>query len=272
MLLSFSLITLLAGQPATVPWHSLYEKGVQLVQEGRGSEARAALEQALALQSQEGLRLPTEGIRYVDYLPHLYLAAACHMSGAQAAAREHLLRAQNSGVAAKSEAGSRLLAAYELLILGTGSEAAPAKAAAQPPSGPPRYAVYPKKPPLLAEADFRRLQQDVLTGCHLGAGEAERAPWYFHYELGLELEKRGDHQRALDAFVESASRRAQPQHLARIYGVWFMDYLPYFQIARAHARLGNLECARDAFALSRRLGEDPEKNRDFAELRALLKE
>jgi len=260
----------LLAQPAGVSWYAPYEKGVQLVQEGQGAQARTALEQALGLRSEEGLRLPTEGIRYVDYLPHLYLAVACHMAGDAAAAREHLSAAQRSGTAAKSEAGSRLLAAYEMLILGAQVEAAPAKA--PPAAERPRYAIYAKKPPLLADAEFRRLQQDVLTRCHLGSGEAERAPWYFHYELGLELEKRGDHQRALDAFIESANRRAQPQHLARIYGVWFMDYLPYFQIARAHARLGNLECARDAFALSRRLGEVTEKDRDFAQLRALLKE
>lgn len=271
MLLALTLAVLLGGDPpAAVPWYDHYEKGVQLVQEGRGAEARASLEQALALRDQEGLRLPTESIRYVDYLPHLYLAVACHMGGDAAAAREHLLAAQRSGAAAKSEAGSRLLAAYEMLILGTSPEAPPAQAA--PTAERPRYAVYPRKPLLLADAEFRRLQQDVLTRCRLGSGEAERAPWYFHYELGLELEKRGDHQRALDAFVESASRRAQPQHLARIYGVWFVDYLPYFQIARAHARLGNLECARDAFALSRRLGEVTEKDKDFAEMKALLKE
>lgn len=271
MLLALTLAVLLGGDPpAGVPWYDHYEKGVQRIQEGRGAEARASLEQALALRDQEGLRLPTESIRYVDYLPRLYLAVACHMGGDAAAAREHLLAAQRSGAAAKSEAGSRLLAAYEMLILGSAPEAPPAEAAAA--AERPRYAVYSRKPPLLADTEFRRLQQDVLTRCRLGSQEAERAPWYFHYELGLELEKRGDHQRALDAFLESASRRAQPQHLARIYGVWFMDYLPYFQIARAHARLGNLECARDAFTLSRRLGEVTEKDKDFAELRALLKE
>jgi len=272
MLRAFVLVSLLSALPATVPWYGPYEKGVQLVQEGRGAEARAVLEQALALRAEEGLRLPTEGIRYVDYLPHLYLAAACHMSGDAAVARQQLLAAQRSGVAARSEAGSRLLAAYELLILGAAAEAPASKPAPSPATQRPRYAVYAKKPPLLADAEFRRLQQDVLTRCHLGSGEAEHAPWYFHYELGLALEKRGDHQRALDAFIESASRKAQPQQLARIYGVWFMDYLPYFQIARAHARLGNLECARDAYALSRRLGEASEKDKDFAELKALLKD
>lgn len=272
MLGTFALVGLLAASaPAGLPWYAHYEKGVQLVQDGQGAEARATLERALALRSEEGLRLPTEGIRYVDYLPHLYLAAACHMSGDAAAAREHLAAAQRSGVAARSEAGSRLLAAYELLIRDAGASAT-APETPPPPTEKPRYAVYPRKPPLLADAEFRRLQQEVLTRCRLGSGEAEAAPWYFHYELGLELEKRGDHQRALDAFVESASRKAQPQPLARIYGVWFMDYFPYFQIALAHARLGNLECARDALALSRRLGERSEKEKDFAELRALLKE
>ncbi len=271
--MTLALVVFALAQAAPSPqatWYAQYERGVSLVQEGRGPEARQALEEALALRKGEGLRLPTEGIRYVDYLPHLYLAVACHMAGDAAAAREHLVTAQRSAVARQSEAGSRLLAAYEILILGAPSE--PAGPSPETITVKPRYAVYERRPPLLADVEFRRLQQEVLSRCRLAAGETEKAPWYFHYELGLELDKRGDHQRALDAFVEAANKRAQPQHLARIYGVWFVDYLPYVQIARAHARLGNLECARDALALSRRLGEVTEKDKSYAEIKALLKE
>jgi hypothetical protein len=49
-----------------------------------------------------------------------------------------------------------------------------------------------------------------------------------------------------------------------------MDYLPYLQIARAHARLGNRECALDALRLSQELGEVSPDDRDVTELEGLL--
>jgi hypothetical protein len=52
--------------------------------------------------------------------------------------------------------------------------------------------------------------------------------------------------------------------------MWFMDYLPYLQIARAHTRLGNRECALDALRLSQELGEVSPDDRDVAELEGLL--
>ena len=89
------------------------------------------------------------------------------------------------------------------------------------------------------------------------------APWYFHYELGRDLYRRGDPQRALDALIEAATLRADPGHGARIYGMWFMDYLPYLEIARAHARLGNWDCAQNALEYSRQAKEVSERDKEF---------
>ena len=100
----------------------------------------------------------------------------------------------------------------------------------------------------------------------------QEAPWYFHYELGRDLYRRGDPQRALDALIEAATRRAEPGHGARIYGMWFMDYLPYLEIARAHARLGNWDCAQSALDFSRQAGEVSEHDKEFAEFRSLALE
>ena len=75
---------------------------------------------------------------------------------------------------------------------------------------------------------------------------------------------------ALDALIDSVDRRPDPQRKARLYGMWFMDYLPYLQIARAHARLGNRECALDALRLSQELGEVSPDDRDVTELEGLL--
>jgi tetratricopeptide (TPR) repeat protein len=263
----------LAAAPAAVHegpvWHKKYEQGVVLVQDGKGAEARALLEEALRLRPSEALRVPTDGLRYVDYLPHVYLAAACHLAGDGAAARKHLAEAERSGVAAKSEAGARLLSAYQLLLVGNAEEA-PAPAAAAPETvGKAGFRDYTPKPSVLSDEETKKLQQQVLQRCRIPTSGSDRWPWYYYYELGSEMSRRGDNQRALDALVEAVNRRPEPQHYARVYGMWFVDYVPYLQIARAHARLGNRDCAADALRLSESMGES--KDAERREIRELLK-
>jgi hypothetical protein len=268
------LVLATAAAAAEQPWYVHYERGISLVQQGRGADARPELERALAMRPEEGLRVATDGLRYVDYLPHLYLAAACHMSGDLACAQRELGAAERGGLAARSEGGARLLAAYQGLVKGAPAAAEePPEAAATARTGErPLYRDFEPKPPVLPREDFERLQKDVLNRCHIEPGVGpEGAPWYFHYELGVELARRGDNPRALDEFIFAATRRPDPKHSARVYGVWFLDYLPYIQISLAHARLGNRECALDALALSKKLGETNEQTREMAELRQLLK-
>ena len=234
---------LVSADPA---WREAYVAGVSLIEQGKPAEARAALERALSASPRET----------ADYLPHLYLTIACHMTGDASAAKRHLAEAESSGAAEKSEAGRRLLAAERLLL--SGGQA-------------PSFRRYDKKAPHLSEAEAGRIRREVLSRCKLPeSSQAGDAPWYFHYELGLELAQRGDPQRALDALIDSVDRRPDPQRKARLYGMWFMDYLPYLQIARAHARLGNRECALDALRLSQELGEVSPDDRDVAELEGLL--
>jgi hypothetical protein len=173
------------------------------------------------------------------------------------------------------------LAALGLVFLGGALCAAPSvgwtagSGAAQSPAPPadrPRYEDFEKKPPVLGEAEFRRIEQEVLARCHLASDTGwDAAPWYYYYELGLEMVRQGDNPRSLDAFIEAAHRRRLPQRQARIYGMWFVDYLPYLHIALAHARLGNQECARDALKVAQRLGEQAERTKEYAELKQLLR-
>jgi tetratricopeptide (TPR) repeat protein len=249
--------------PEAEPWYRHYEQGVALVQQGRGAEARRALEAALEARGEEGLRVHTQGPQVVDYLPHLYLAIACHLQGDPEAARRHLQKAERGGTAERSEVGRSLLQAYRLLL----------ETPAEAPDEAARFKVYPKRPGVLPEKDVEAIAAVVAARCRVPASRPRQgAPWYFHYELGLELARRGDPQRALDALVEAVNRRGEPQHGARLYGVWFLDYLPYFHIARAHALLGNWECAADALALSERKTEVSARDAEYADLRELARE
>lgn len=277
-----------AASPASGTWYELYEQGVQHVERSEPAAARLALEVALAARPEPGLRLRTYGLRYVDYLPHLYLAIACHLGGDLEAARRHLAAAEAAGAAAESESGRPLLEAYRTLLGAPSPQHEPGpeleqEAGQEPersmppspgtPDDLPGFARFERSPVVLDEREHAELQRRVLSRCRLDPDTSpQRAPWYFHYELGVELERRGDPQRALDAFLEAARRRGDPQRQARLYGMWFTDYLPYYQIARAHAELGNWQCAADALAVSQRHDEIVEGDPEYFDLLSLLSE
>jgi hypothetical protein len=267
--LLLSALLAFAG-PETLSWLEPYRAGVRLVEQGKGAEARKALETALRLRPAGGLRVPAGGVDYVDYLPHLYLAIACQMSGDPDAGRGYLMAAEQEGLAEKSEAGRPLLEAQRVLLRALTSK--PAAGSARTPAGP-RYRDYERKPLVLSERETEDLRAEVLARCQLKPEtRPQDAPWYFHYELGRDFYRHGDPQRALDALIEAATLRTEPGHGARIYGMWFMDYLPYLEIARAHARLGNWDCAQNALEFSRQAKEVSEHDKEFAEFRSLALE
>jgi hypothetical protein len=257
---------LAAAGPDSLAWLEPYRTGVRLVEQGRGAEGRKALETALRLRGAGGLRVPAGGVEYVDYLPQLYLAMACQMSGDLDAGRAYLLAAEQEGLAEKSEGGRPLLDAQRVLL----RSELPKPTGPGRPAGAPRYRDYERKPLVLSDREVEDLRAEVLARCQLKPEtRPQEAPWYFHYELGRDLFRRGDPQRALDALIEAATRRTEPGHGARIYGMWFMDYLPYLEIARAHARLGNWDCAQNALEFSRQAKEVSEHDKEFAEFRSL---
>jgi len=89
--------------------------------------------------------------------------------------------------------------------------------------------------------------------------------------MGLELLRLGDPQRALDAFLGAVARRQNSKRRARIYGMWLENYFPYFEIARAHAAVGNWKCVADALTLSSQHGEimaDDDEHFEFLDLKA----
>lgn len=254
-----AVVLLLATPSGT--WFEHYDRGLRLIEQGQGPAAREELQAAFALRKEERLQVATRPQEYIDYLPHLYLAIANQMAGDVEAARSHLARAEDTGIAAKSEVGRPLLVAYELLLRGdnTGRYSRPA------------YAVYASRPPVISDAEFKQLRQDVMTKCNV-APDTTKAPWYARYELGLELERKGDYSRALAEMIDAVALRPNPQQRARMYGMWLIDYYPYFHIARSHVRLENWQCARNALDISQRVNEIPPSAPEFQEFVAMQQE
>jgi tetratricopeptide (TPR) repeat protein len=257
------LAIVLSTGSAQLSWYENYERGVRLIEQGQAAAAMPFLESALAAHKEEALHVPTRPQQYTDYLPHLYLAIAHQMTANIEKAREHLARAETSGVAAKSEVGRPLLIAYQLLLRGDTNVRYPR----------PAFATYSDKPPLLTEAEFNLLRNDVLSRCDLPLDTNLRnAPWYANYELGLALERKGDYPRALTHFIDAVAARPDPQRQARMYGMWLIDYYPYFHIARSHIRLANWECAKNALDISQRLSELPRNSPEMNEYVSLMRE
>ena len=273
--LVLATVSLAAFAQESEPWYSLYEKGLDLVERGRGEEAYRILQEAVAKRPEPELMVATEGLRYIDYLPQLYLAVAAHMQGDLGTARSHLRASEAAGVAGRSDAGRTLLAAYRILLRAEPADGTEAARADEPPpdSGSrPAYADFPRRPEVLPEAEVVEIERELKVRCGLPPTVASSsAPWYFHYELALEMDERGDPQRALDALVAATERRAEPRQGARMYGMWFIDYLPYYHLAKTHAELGNWACAFDALLVSERKGEITPEDDEFTEL-AELKE
>ncbi len=270
-----SMVVALAAEAADLPWYAHYDKALTLIDEGQGEVAREHLAAAVAARPEPGLAVRVYGTRFVDYLPYLYLAVACHQAGDEATARAWLAASEARGVAARSERGRELLAAYQILLAPDhpGQPESGPTAAAAADDTVASFRVYPERELVLAEVDARRIEDEVALRCGVSDDQPRsHRPWYFHYEVGLALAERGDPQRALDALVAAADRRPLAQRGARMYGMWFTDYLPYLAIARAHVELGNWSCALDALEVSRRMGEVGEDDDDFVDVGRLVDE
>lgn len=120
------------------------------------------------------------------------------------------------------------------------------------------------------EYEVNLIRQRVLRKCGLAADVApDKLPWYFHYEFALELLDAGHAQQALTVLYRSTAKRTIPKRGARMYGMWFVDYLPYYQIAATHAQLGNWTCARQALEKAEHFGVFNVEHADFDDYRKL---
>ncbi len=268
----FVIVMLVAANAVAsgLPWYSHYDRGLALIDEGKAAEAVIEFEEAIAKRSKPGTAVRVYSNRYIVYVPHLYLAIAAQMSGDMDKAKSSLENAKQLGVAGETEVGKTLIPAYEVLLARAGPTSV---AKTDDTENRGNYRAFEDKEEVLSEDEYDELRQQVEERCGLiGTSERSKMAWYFHYEMGLALAGRDDPQRALESLISAVDRRPASQRDARMYGMWFTDYLPYFQIARAHTALSNWECALDALEVSRKMGEIDEDDEEYAEFRKMLEE
>ena len=129
-------------------------------------------------------------------------------------------------------------------------------------------ASYARPATSLLPAAAEALRQRVLTQCGL-VQSSDILPWYFHFEFGRALLGAGDARRAVEQLSRSIDLNPIPRADKRLYGMWFTDYMPYIQLAEAHAQLDNWPCAAHAMKLSQDTGEtlsghvDPQRVREL---------
>ena len=185
----------------------------------------------------------------VDYLPYVNLAAAYYELGELEAARATLGESQRYGQATRSYVGSKIWDKYALKIMASDDRLLAAAADSD-------FREFNRGELVLSEEEAEEIKRQVLRRCALtGEGPNDILPWYFHYEYGQELLEAGDPQRAVDELILAANKREDSRRNSRMYGMWFTHYLPYYQIAMAHSKLGNWQCAMDAMRLSAQYGE-----------------
>lgn len=199
-----------------------------------------------------------------EYLPYIYLSATAFEMGHTRDARDALIQSQIYGVAPKTETGKRLLQKYAVEIMS--APLAEATFVSSPQSSP----VVASQSFSLSDNEVELIRSQVLNRCAVSSRLANnKLPWYFHYEFGVNLMKAGDAQRAVDAFVLGANVKQDPSRDKRMYGMWYIDYLPYYQIALAHSKLGDWQSAYDAIQTSQNFGEFTPTDSDYETFSAL---
>jgi tetratricopeptide (TPR) repeat protein len=252
-------------------YQAAYRSGLEQIEKGDMRAAADSLYQAIALAPK-----PHAGPN--EYLPYVNLSIALFEKGQTRAARDALIQSQVFGVAAKTETGRQLLDRYAAEIMSAPLDDSklvfaktPTKAAA----------------PVIAEKNDSRSDAGVLSRedvktevvssdgssikrCASSISRADdKQPWFFYYQCGVELMKAGDAKMAVSAFEMGASALDDPKRDKRMYGMWYVDYQPYYQMALAYSQLGNWESANAAIKLSVSYGEFSPNDPDYESFSAL---
>lgn len=257
------LLVLVSGlaYAQTEPWRQNYEKGLQYVAQGKYEDAAAYLKMAVA--DKPISEIIQDGKETLEYLPYLQLGICYSRLGKPELASEYFELESTLEPIKHSSNGMALMKQYQ-----AGMKSSENK---EIPKADQSIRAFSRKPYLLSDLEVNKMKEGIRKSCNLPVAADESYPWYFHYELGKAFENKQDWQRALDSFLLALDHRDQPKRGSRTYGMWFIDYYPYYNIGLAHFRLSNWKCADDAFKLSQMfedLPADSEQSRQLQEMKA----
>jgi len=226
------------------PCQVAYVSGLEFFEQGEFEEASDSFFESITLD-------PEPDAELAEYIPYLYLAVSRYELGYTQEARDALVQSQVFGVAPETESGKALLNQYAAKIMSApldGSELVATPQSSPVATGGRTYSI--------SENEAQIIRAQVLKRCALSSKVSHnKLPWYFHYEFGRDLLEAGDSERAIESFVLGANISEDPGRGKRMYGMWFIDYLPYYQIALAHSQLGEWESAKSAIKTSENFGE-----------------
>lgn len=237
---------------STSPCQVAYLTGLDFFERGEYREASDSFFESITLD-------PEPDAELTEYIPYLYLAVSRYEAGYTREARDALIQSQVYGEASKTEAGRDLLSRYAASIMSAPLDQT--ELVLTPQSNPVSIA---DRPYSISDSEAQIIRSQVLKRCALSSKLAHnKLPWYFHYEYGRNLLEAGDSQRAIEAFILGANISEDPSRDKRMYGMWFIDYLPYYQIALAHSKLGDWESAQNAIRTSKNFGEFSPSDPDY---------
>jgi tetratricopeptide (TPR) repeat protein len=259
-----AVFTVSAQAEAFSPCQVSYLTGLEFFERGEFQEASDSFFESITLD-------PEPDAELAEYIPYLYLSVSRYELGHTREARDALIQSQVYGVAPETEEGKALLDQYAAKIMSA-------------PLDQPELVAAPQSSPVagegrsysISENEAQIIRAQVLKRCALSTKVSNnKLPWYFHYEYGRDLLEAGDSQRAIDAFTLGANISEDPGRDKRMYGMWFIDYLPYYQIALAHSKLGDWQSASHAIETSENFGEFSPNDPDyeaFTSLEQLIQE
>jgi len=127
---------------------------------------------------------------------------------------------------------------------------------------------------MITDAELKIIRERVLNRCELSSKLADnKLPWYFHYEAGVELLNEGATEQAIEPLQMTANLRTEAARGTRMYGMLFVNYLPYYQISLAYSELGEWDKAWEALQMSEQQLEFVPHDADydqFASLKTLI--
>jgi len=91
-----------------------------------------------------------------------------------------------------------------------------------------------------------------MTTAFLAAAPTEAARWYEDYDLAVEYIEAGQcSTEAIEALGAAVVDKSKPKRSVKTYAQRRIDYLPYYQLARAHLVCGNTDLAQQYLERSR---------------------